>query len=199
MKENKFCYHCFNKYRYSGVESECEEKCKSKIVYFMRGVPGTGKSYTANLIAGQKGRVIETDAYFGEPSDNFKFIRRKRKEARKWVFEELKKAINNNVTPIVIDRGNNPAVYPKKLMQYAVLNGYTVELAEPISENWQIIRTLLSERPFSNASLKRYSNQLAQINANTHHVKADKIYKRLLDYNVLATVDSFLNYDEKNK
>ena len=66
-----------------------------KIVYMMRGLPGSGKSYTAKKLAGETGVVCETDAFFDTP-DGYKYKAEELMMARDWNFTMIKKAIKEN-------------------------------------------------------------------------------------------------------
>ena len=126
-----------------------EKQLSDRIVYFMRGLNCCGKSTWARELAGSSGKVLEVDAYFNiqtEDGDKYKFRRYELDKARKYVYRELKRAMRLGISPIIIDRGNSPSAYTKRLMKRVITSGYTPKLAEPTSDLWKTLRHMMENR-----------------------------------------------------
>ncbi len=150
---------------------------ENRLVVLMRGLPSCGKSTTARHIAGDQGIVIETDAYFqlGPGPENYFFNKDKLDEARAWTLCQFRDALLNDLSPIVIDRGNGLNHASKQYTDLAMDFGYSLRLQEPISPWWTEIRTLLRYRPTTNPILEAWAEELANLSRKTHFVKATTI------------------------
>ena len=149
-----------------------------RIVYLMRGLPSCGKSTTAKKLAGKNGVVIETDAFFqiqGAGPEGYSFDRTRLPEARNWTFELFRQAIRDNVSPIVIDRGNGSNRDSREYAEIALAGGYELELREPESNWWQEIKVLLRYRPETDDLLDLWAMELAQLSKRTHRVNSETI------------------------
>lgn len=152
----------------------------SKIVYLMRGLPGCGKSHMANRLAGTDGAVLETDEYFytqvGDNAQSYDFDKELLPAAREWILKRFRDALENGISPIIIDRGNglNP-----ETREFAVLSiefGYEVKLAEPDSLWWQDLRVLLKYQEYvADELFDQWANALAAKTSNGHRVPASTI------------------------
>ncbi len=58
-------------------------------------------------------------------------------------FSSIQDAVNQGISPIVVDRGNGLNLETRQYAAYAVEYGYVVELTEPDSPWWQELRVLL--------------------------------------------------------
>lgn len=155
-----------------------------RIVYLMRGLPSSGKSFTAHHLAGDAGVVCETDAYFcsevGNDPNAYDFDRSLVDLAGRWNFERFARAVDEAVTPIVVDRGNGLSLTTQVYARYALDSGYEVVLSEPTSPWWSEIRVLLMYRKLTRPVLDRWAERLAEISRSTHRVPAKEI-RRLMD------------------
>ena len=172
-----------------------------RIVYFMRGLNCCGKSTRARELAGNSGKVIEVDAYFNiqtEDGVEYKFRRFDLNKARKHVYRELKRAMKLGISPIIIDRGNSPSAYTKRLMKRVITSGYTPKLAEPTSDLWKTLRRMMENKnSVDTKSFHEISQKISRLSEETHWVSSEKIFEKILRYPVNVTIDDFLNYDEE--
>lgn len=173
-----------------------------KIVYLMRGLPSTGKSYTAKKLAGDRGVILETDEYFYTEvgDDPMKYDRTKgtMKNARQWNLKRFKKATQKDITPIVVDRGNSLSADSQAYARYAIEHGYEVVLKEPESEWWQEIRVLLKYKPKTTSILYEWADRLAKWNEATHGTTAARIRHWMDTWRHDLTVDDILTYQFKD-
>ena len=173
-----------------------------RIVYFMRGVYSCGKSTRAKEIAGSTGKVLAVDAYFETPTENggidYKFRRYELDKARRHVYRELKRAMRSGIHPIVIDRDNAPSSYTKKLVEKVIKSGYTPKLAEPQSDLWKNLRSMLENRKNIDAQyFAGFAQKLSNLSQETHRVSSEKILKCMMNWPVHLTIDDFLNFNEE--
>jgi len=155
-----------------------------KVVYLMRGLPSSGKSWTARRLAGSKGRVLETDEYFytqaGEDPARYDWQAELLPAAQRWNFDRFVKAIADQVSPIVVDRGNSWNEETRKYAQYAMDGGYCVELREPESPWWQAIRVLLKYKDVTTTILHQWADRLAEMSQFSHRLPGMTI-RHLMD------------------
>jgi len=169
-----------------------------RIVYLMRGLPACGKSFTARELAGDAGVVLETDQYFftevGEDPARFDYSNDLLPEARRWNFDRFRQAIEEGVSPIVVDRGNGLNPETQQYARYAVDHGYQVELREPDSEWWQEIRVLLKYKRVTKEILYQWADRLADLSRSTHRVPVATIRHWMDKWRYDLTVQDILEY-----
>ena len=127
----------------------------TKKLIIMRGLPGSGKSTLAREL-GNNGIILATDDFWDENGE-YKFDVNRIGEAHRWNEERAKKAIQQGVSPIIIDNTNVQAWHAKPYVLEAMNNGYEVEIAEP-NTPWKLDPEELAKR-------------------NTHEVPLDIIQK----------------------
>lgn len=71
---------------------------KSKILYIVRGLPGSGKSTFANTLTSSD-RVFEADKFFYDKDGNYNFDGSKLKEAHNWCRAQVEYEMN----PVIED------------------------------------------------------------------------------------------------
>lgn len=169
------------------------------IVYLMRGLPSCGKSYTAAKLAGETGVICETDEYFyiqvGDDPSQYNYDENLIEEARQWNFERFKKAIDFEISPVIVDRGNGLNTETQKYARYVIPRGYTVELQEPESPWWQEIRVLLKYKRYTLPILETWAKHLAIMSQSTHRVPLSVIRQRMLKWKYDLTVQDILDYE----
>jgi NEDD4-binding protein 2 len=169
-----------------------------KTLIIMRGLPWTGKSYTANEVKGETGVVYSTDEFFykvvkPEKPEEYSFSPRFLGQAHKWNLVRAQNAIEQGVTPIIIDNTNTTPSEPKKYVNYAVPQGYEVRILEPTSDRWQEIRTLLSDKKKNKKALKEWAKKLEAGSKETHSVPFFAIEKMMWRWVCDMTVEMIQN------
>lgn len=166
------------------------------VVYLMRGLPSSGKSFTARQLAGDAGIVLETDEFFytevGSDPTKYDYQARLLDRARSWNFKRFKRALNTLRSPLVVDRGNGMSHETRRYIRRALKHGYQVELAEPSSEWWQEIRVLLKYKEHVWPILRRWAKRLAKMQRETHRCPADVILRRMRKWQHDLTVEAIL-------
>ncbi|MBC8870358.1 MAG: AAA family ATPase [Planctomycetes bacterium] len=169
-----------------------------RTVYLMRGLPACGKSFTARELAGDTGIVLETDQYFytevGEDPACYDYSHGLLPEARRWNFERFIRAIEEGISPIVVDRGNGLNPETQQFARYAVDYGYQVELREPESEWWQEIRVLLKYKSVTKEILYQWADRLAEMSHSTHRVPVATIRHWMDKWQHGLTIQDILEY-----
>ena len=166
----------------------------------MRGLPSCGKSWRARELAGKLGAICETDEFFhtqiGETVEQYSYDAERLAEARDWNFDRFTKAVDANVTPVIVDRGNGLNLETQRYAQYAVDHGYTVLLAEPDSPWWQEIRVLLKYKDHTMPVLEDWSVKLAKKNRFTHRTPAKTILRWMKNWRLDVTVEKILQFQD---
>jgi hypothetical protein len=172
-----------------------------RVVYLMRGLPSCGKSRRARELAGAMGLVCETDEFFhtqvGETSINYNYDSDRQQEARDWNFDRFIAAVDANVSPVVVDRGNGLNLETQRYARHAVAQGYAVLIAEPDSPWWQEIRVLLKYKQHTMTVLEDWADELARGNRFTHRTPAKTIHRWMKNWRSDVTVEAILNYKEQ--
>jgi len=105
-----------------------------KKFYIMRGLPGSGKSYTAKEIVGD-GQIFSADDYwYIENPDKYQFDGSRLRDAHAWNQRRVEEAVKADIPIIVVDNTNTTLKELKfysPMIQEALKKGYTVELVEP--------------------------------------------------------------------
>lgn len=174
-----------------------------RIVYLMRGLPSSGKSHLARRLVGESGVLLETDQFFyrenADGSRSFHYSEERLPAARQWIFERFQVAITSGRSPIVLDRGNGLNDETRRFAQYAIDQGYRVELKEPDSPWWQEIKELMRCRPDTNQRLEQWAKQLSQMSRETHRVPFSTIHRWMETWRVDLTVDEILRGTSPNR
>ncbi len=169
----------------------------SKQVYLMRGLPACGKSHMARRLARSSGLVLETDQYFytqvgGDPA-RYDYSDDLLPEARAWNLERFQRAVAQEVSPIVVDRGNGLNAETRAYAVYAVQRGYRVDLAEPDSAWWQELKVLLKYRQHVDDEVfSIWARKLADSTRDTHRVPASTIHHWMNSWRHDLTVEDIV-------
>lgn len=157
-----------------------------KKLILMRGLPSSGKSFTANSLAGTTGKVFSTDEYFykmiGKDPTVYTFNPRFLADAHKWNLLRTRRAIdemaqNGSPSPVIVDNTLTQPWEGYNYVIYAQAYEIEVEIAEPTSDWWQEIRLLLYDKRSNKATLKEFAKELAK--KNTHNVPFFSIEKMM--------------------
>jgi len=134
----------------------------------MRGISGSGKSTLAQEL-GVGGVVFGTDDFWGE---DYNFDRSKLGEAHQWNQDRAIKAMEQGISPIVIDNTNTQLWEMRPYVEAAVKHGYKVEFHEP-NTPWKFNAEELAKR-------------------NSHGVPLDIIEQMLRNWEHNPTLESVL-------
>lgn len=101
----------------------------------MRGCPGSGKSYLAHKLiteyGGQpKDYVFSTDDYFMR-GDIYDFKVYQLSAAHEWNRGRVLENLKRGVSPVVVDNSNTQLWEMSDYAQFAMNNGYFIEILEP--------------------------------------------------------------------
>jgi predicted kinase len=137
-----------------------------KVLYIMRGVPGSGKSYTARQIMASHGaeldptnHIFSTDDFFGSGEEYKKnWAAEKLGRAHAWNFDRFKEAVHKGTSPIIIDNTNIKSWQWSNYVEYAKRFGYRVEIKESESPWWLDHRNMLHDK-------QKYSKELTDFAA----------------------------------
>ena len=169
------------------------------IVYLMRGLPSSGKSYTAQRLAGDTGVVLETDQYFytqvGSDPAHYDYDLDLLETARQWNYDRFERALEAGITPIVVDRGNGLNRESQRYARRAVECGYAVQLREPESEWWQEIRVLLKYKHLTGEVLEVWAKELSARSRATHRVPAETIRNWMDKWRHDLTIEEIIDFD----
>ncbi len=164
---------------------------EDKVVYLMRGLSGSGKSHRAKRLAGAGGAVCETDAFFkgsGAVEVNGDAI----SAAKAWNFQQFQTALEQGISPVVVDRGSGLSIETQRYAALALEHGYAVEFQEPDSPWWQEIRVLLKYREFNVPVLEVWAGKLAQLRPQSCHLSEELIWKHMCNWRSDLTVKEVL-------
>lgn len=178
-----------------------------KTLVLMRGLPWTGKSYTAAEMLKQfredhgddVGVILSTDEYFyvvnkPEQPEEYSFDPQQLGRAHQWNLERAKREIDTGNPLVIIDNTNT---LPWEGHYYAVhASGadYNICIREPTSERWLEIRELLKNRSGKEAKreLRAWAQLLAEGSRETHSVPAHAIEKMMWRWHNDMEVDDVL-------
>jgi predicted kinase len=174
-----------------------------KIVYLLRGLPATGKSYMAKKLAGENGVICETDEYFytqvGSDTNQFDYKESLMPAARIWNYKRFEQSLASGDTPVIVDRDNALSLETQKYTRCAMQYGYRVEICEPESEWWQEIRVLLKYKDLTGPVLDQWAEELALYSRAIHRVPVSTIRHRMKNWVHDLTVEDILNYNPPSK
>ena len=105
-------------------------KDSDKILYLMRGLPGSGKSTKARALSKN---IYSTDDFFIE-NGIYKFDFEKLEEAHNWNQQRVKESMSKVISPIVIDNTNSKAWELKPYVKMGIEFNYSIFLVEPETE-----------------------------------------------------------------
>lgn len=119
------------------------KRAQSKILYMMRGLPGSGKSSIAKDL-GLGGAIFSTDDFF-IINGKYQYDPSMIGHAHTWNQGRAKKAMRDGISPIVIDNTNIEGWQMKPYVGEAIAHGYRVEIVEP-NTAWKFDAEELAKR-----------------------------------------------------
>jgi hypothetical protein len=165
----------------------------------MRGLPSCGKSTKAKQLVAGGGLICETDEYFhtrvGNDPTKYNYRRELQQAACDWNFDRFCRAVDEGISPIVVDRGNSRSLESRRYVRYAVERGYRVEMVEPDSWWWQEIRVLLKYRRLTKPALYEWAEKLSEMSRESHRVPASTIRDWMDKWKWDLTVEEILNFE----
>ena len=168
-----------------------------KTLVVMRGLPWTGKSYRAKELQGS-GVIYSTDEYFykilkPDRPDEYSFNPRFLADAHRWNRVRAQRAIEEGVSPIIIDNTNTTASEPKAYVEYAYYQDYQIRVEEPTSPRWLEIRALLKDKRGNKNKLKEWAKVLEEGGKETHSVPFFAIERMMWRWECDITPEDILN------
>ncbi|KAF5295317.1 hypothetical protein FQA39_LY13182 [Lamprigera yunnana] len=112
-----------------------------RVLIFMRGLPGSGKSYLARSIIDHTfgsteyyNLILSTDDYFlHKSSGTYRYDPSKIQEAHEWNQQRAYKQMSSGISPVIIDNTNTQMWEMKAYAMMAANFGYIVEIVEPFT------------------------------------------------------------------
>lgn len=150
-----------------------------KVMVIMRGLPGSGKSYQATNILNMcytnpnyDKFIYSTDKFFiNKYTGRFHYNKSKISIAHQWSQENVKRAVQREVTPVIIDNTNIEVWEMKTYIKLAVINGYWIEILEPTSAwAWEG-----SECAKKNIHKVPYDSIMKMFGLYEHHITIDNL------------------------
>jgi predicted kinase len=153
-----------------------------KIIYILRGISGSGKSTLAKEILNQEGnkngKVFSADDYFINKETNmYEYKADKIGAAHAWAQNNAFRALQQGVTPILIDNTHTQCWEAKPYVEEALKHGYKVIIKEPTTP-WAKNPEELAKR-------------------NVHGVPVEKIRDMLKRWDNDFTVESIMKSKSK--
>jgi hypothetical protein len=194
------------------------ENINPKILIIMRALPGAGKSHSVHSLLRQYGgdnsHVFSTDNYWipetlakkqagamvNDEEEKAEYIKNydnnKSQAAHANNLKKFKLAVDQGITPIIVDNTNIMVQYMQPYAEYANKNGYKIIIKYPQSEWWKQNYNYLSNK-------QKYKNELAEFakilaDKNTHDVPLDVIQTMIAKWHHNPTMDEILK-GKRNK
>ena len=163
----------------SDYQNDIIPNMNDKMLYLLRGGPGSGKSFKAKQLAGETGVICSADDFFielgkGEYAFNPSLLGQAHQQCQNRAIEALKKGNS----PVVIDNTNTRLWEMKKLkpiIQLAQSLGYSVKIEEPETEWW------------------KSKNIDEMVNKNSHGVPREAIERMVNRFDENITIDDILS------
>jgi NEDD4-binding protein 2 len=146
----------------------------NKKLYIMRGVPGSGKSTKAKMLA-PKENIFSTDEFWG-PDYNFDIT--KIGEAHKWNQKRVYEAMQKGITPIVVDNTNITKRDYKAYIDMSFIFMYEVEYAESEHPLWKITSMNLLDKEVHKEDLDQAAKFFT---TNTIHGVPEAVIRNMLN------------------
>ncbi|XP_075228041.1 uncharacterized protein LOC142328260 [Lycorma delicatula] len=158
-----------------------------KVLVFMRGCPGSGKSHTAEAVIKKiniscafdgklnySGHVFSTDDFF-KTRFGYNYNSNKLSEAHLWNQKRVEKALKHQKSPIIVDNTNTQLWEMEPYAVLAVAHGYVIEILEP-NTKWKFNENELYKRNTHSVPKKQIKIMLDRYECN---ITGDKLLKIL--------------------
>jgi len=152
---------------------------QSKEFILLRGISGSGKSTLSKQLAGGSGQIFSADDFFMDEQGNYNWVGNKLPTAHKWNHDRIKEAIEQGISPVVMDNTNITMWdmgQAKYLVQFAQEKGYQVKI-EQTNTPWAFDAKELAKK-------------------NTHGLNEQRIQKQIDRWVPDVSVNDILNYNK---
>jgi len=167
------------------LSDEKTSEKSAKIMYIMRGTPGSGKSTLSKEIlqrSGNEGVILSTDDFFMQnPEGKYNYEAKQIPAAHKWNQDRSWHNLKKGVNPIIIDNTNTMKWEAKTYVRQARDCGYEVVVTEPETEWW----------------LNRDVHKMAAM--NSHHVSSEIIERMLAKWETDFTIENILKSEPPHR
>lgn len=177
-----------------------ETKKLKRTVFILRGFPGSGKSYMAKKLllqhGGDEAHIFSTDNYwipvtrelrrkgdYVSPEDETQeytsnWNADKLMAAHRNNLDDFKRAVDNGMTPLIVDNVNAKARDFSVYVKYADKAEYEIKIIEPESPVWKKYAYLLKDKK-DKKKLDEFAHELYEINQKSHKVPLATIRKMI--------------------
>ena len=192
-----------------------------RILIIMRGIPGAGKSHTAQQMLSKhggnaEGHIFSTDDQFipetrkmrrsgnyvspGDEKSEYKanYLRSMSlRAAHAGNLKEFKAAVDQGTTPLILDNTNTKAWEAKAYAEYADKAGYDIQIQEPTSEWWKAYRKYLTNKKDHADELDEFARILHS--RQQHGASLERIKQLIDDWQHNLKVEDILGRDPTPK
>ena len=117
----------------------------NKVMYIVRGLPGSGKSTFANIVWNEYA-ICEADKFFYDKEGNYNFDASKLREAHEWCKQEVETRMQDNQ--------NNPQYYPEIVISNTFTQEWEMEAYFDLAKKYEYkVISLIVENRHGNASV----------------------------------------------
>lgn len=113
--------------------AELAGRILQRVIYILRGPDGSGREKLAKSIQKKEGGVILSINDYFTTNGNYKYIPNKLNEAQFETIDKTDEAMNNNITPIIIDNPNIKRWEAKPYVELAGVHKYKVIVLEALA------------------------------------------------------------------
>jgi len=127
--------------------------------------------------------TFEFDEYFytqvGTDPSRYDWSRNRLSDAREWNVERASIALEQGLSPVVLDDDNGLGQTTRRVVCAALEHGYEIEFQEPRSPWWREIRELLRDKNANKPALEKWASKLTGLSRATHRVSFQSFLRRI--------------------
>jgi len=176
----------------------------------MRGIPGSGKSFTARNILKTYGENLEpknhifaADDFFyrmvnPDHPEEYNFRPNLLKEAHKWNYLRIQDALINKVDPIIVDNTHKSLWESKDVVLLGIAHSYDIRFEYPTSPWWNEIEEYLTNFRQNKNELRELARLLTE--KTTHNIPEHVIWRFMASWvpREEYTVENVLESEKPN-